>query len=327
MNDLLTRLAWRAVGSVVQVRPRARPAFADSDAAAAQPAPGLAPSMATAPASAATPFDTSASAPPDASAAVPRNRLLGGPLPQRASSRGDSAARVQRQRGAPGAVTADSASADAPCIATQDEPAAPRNASEHGALAAAIDRGTTDAVTVMATTPSVAPPDRALAMERTHDTNAYAIDEDGTDAADTASPDRRADSNEARRAAAQLARTAPAVAAVTTGMWETIRPPTAVGEPGSAADEAATHTIATRIGDARPFDEPRGGVHRSSATWPALTEPQLEAPAEPVVRVTIGRVEIRAMVPAAPATPRPTGREPRTLSLADYLSSRNGASP
>lgn len=48
-----------------------------------------------------------------------------------------------------------------------------------------------------------------------------------------------------------------------------------------------------------------------------------DAPAQPVIQVTIGRLEVRA-VQASPAPPVPRARQSPT-SLDDYLARRNGA--
>lgn len=56
---------------------------------------------------------------------------------------------------------------------------------------------------------------------------------------------------------------------------------------------------------------------------PPLTE-QRSSPAAPTIRVTIGRVEVRAVMPAQPA-PRPARHKPSpSLSLEDYLKQRDG---
>ena len=47
-------------------------------------------------------------------------------------------------------------------------------------------------------------------------------------------------------------------------------------------------------------------------------------PAAPVVRVTIGRVEVRAQFPAAPSAPAMRRSRALTLSLEDYLKQRSG---
>jgi hypothetical protein len=55
---------------------------------------------------------------------------------------------------------------------------------------------------------------------------------------------------------------------------------------------------------------------------PAATQASNANPSEPVVHVTIGRVEIRA-VPAPPAPKRAAPTKP-ALSLSDYLQRRGG---
>jgi hypothetical protein len=46
----------------------------------------------------------------------------------------------------------------------------------------------------------------------------------------------------------------------------------------------------------------------------------------PAIRITIGRVEVRAIMPASPAPASRPPAPPPTLSLADYLKQRNGGS-
>jgi hypothetical protein len=48
---------------------------------------------------------------------------------------------------------------------------------------------------------------------------------------------------------------------------------------------------------------------------------QHHPPVEPTIQVTIGRVEVRATLPASPRVARPTAPK---LSLDDYLKSRGG---
>jgi len=57
---------------------------------------------------------------------------------------------------------------------------------------------------------------------------------------------------------------------------------------------------------------------------PDVTQPRASEPAEPaVIRVTIGRIEVRATTPPLPAAPRTRPRGP-ALTLDDYLEQRNG---
>jgi hypothetical protein len=45
---------------------------------------------------------------------------------------------------------------------------------------------------------------------------------------------------------------------------------------------------------------------------------------EPVINVTIGRVEVRASAPAAPPKPKSKPKAPAVMSLDDYLNQRKG---
>lgn len=74
---------------------------------------------------------------------------------------------------------------------------------------------------------------------------------------------------------------------------------------------------------------PRSALREESAL-PGLAVPSPRAPsaetgtapaAEPVIRVTIGRIEVRAAAPAPPPAPAPRPAGPR-LSLEDYLRRR-----
>ena len=57
---------------------------------------------------------------------------------------------------------------------------------------------------------------------------------------------------------------------------------------------------------------------------PAKTQPRASEPAEPAaIRVTIGRIEVRATTPPLPAAPRTRPQGP-ALTLDDYLKQRNG---
>jgi hypothetical protein len=95
---------------------------------------------------------------------------------------------------------------------------------------------------------------------------------------------------------------------------------------------AAELAVPAPEGPAGQADRPQDGlpvvVTRREVPVPrpeqARATPELPRPVEPVVRVTIGRLEIRAVPDSAPAqTPR---RERRTQSLDDYLERRNQGS-
>jgi hypothetical protein len=68
---------------------------------------------------------------------------------------------------------------------------------------------------------------------------------------------------------------------------------------------------------ARPL-QPRAG--RLQPGWPAATQPP-EPAKPPTLQITIGRVEVKAMQPPAPAQPKRPGP---VLSLSDYLKQRSG---
>lgn len=66
----------------------------------------------------------------------------------------------------------------------------------------------------------------------------------------------------------------------------------------------------------------------STAPFSAVTVPLADAGARtaPTVHITIGRVEVRANIPASPPAPRPRAASQPTLSLGDYLKRGAGAS-
>jgi hypothetical protein len=59
------------------------------------------------------------------------------------------------------------------------------------------------------------------------------------------------------------------------------------------------------------------------AATPAVSLLQPSPKEPPAIHVTIGRVEVRAMMPAAQVKPPPERSAPK-MSLDDYLRSRNG---
>jgi hypothetical protein len=56
---------------------------------------------------------------------------------------------------------------------------------------------------------------------------------------------------------------------------------------------------------------------------PVMPEPVTGQTPAPSIRITIGRVDVRAMMPELPKR-RPTPERRPTLSLEDYLSQRSG---
>jgi hypothetical protein len=82
-------------------------------------------------------------------------------------------------------------------------------------------------------------------------------------------------------------------------------------------------TAAMEVAQSIPVSPPSPPSERPSPQIPPIPTPQI-APEQPqVIRVTIGRVDVRAEFPA-PATPSATRRSMApTLSLDDYLKERN----
>jgi hypothetical protein len=74
----------------------------------------------------------------------------------------------------------------------------------------------------------------------------------------------------------------------------------------------------------RPTDVPERETPHSDFAAPALTEPDTSREQSPTIKITIGRVEVRAVMPPAPA-PRPSPeRRGLALSLDEYLKRRSG---
>ncbi|MGN2250116.1 hypothetical protein ACFWZ1_08600 [Frateuria sp. GZRe14] len=71
--------------------------------------------------------------------------------------------------------------------------------------------------------------------------------------------------------------------------------------------------------------QPRGSRFDAARSRPELADSGRGGASEPVIHVSIGRLEVRAL-PAAPAS-RPRRDEPRPGSLDDYLRQRGKASP
>jgi hypothetical protein len=92
-------------------------------------------------------------------------------------------------------------------------------------------------------------------------------------------------------------------------------------EPAADVREAAPRiAITTRETARNSLGVPRRQL------GPAESRPYVSPPAEtaePTVRITIGRVDVRALVQPAPARPAPQAERPR-LSLEEYLRARNG---
>jgi hypothetical protein len=91
-----------------------------------------------------------------------------------------------------------------------------------------------------------------------------------------------------------------------------------------ATSPSIVQPVVERVIDQRekiaPPDRSRDG--RSTSAPTTANEAPPEPPAPPVIHVTIGRVEVRAT--PTPAAPRRAAHPTSTLSLEDYLRSRNG---
>ncbi|WP_347351791.1 hypothetical protein [Intrasporangium sp.] len=76
----------------------------------------------------------------------------------------------------------------------------------------------------------------------------------------------------------------------------------------------------------RPAGRTRPPAPRAAAATPAPTRADVAnrqpAESEPVVRITIGRVDVRAPAPPGPAARPPTGRPDRVMALDEYLELR-----
>jgi hypothetical protein len=75
-----------------------------------------------------------------------------------------------------------------------------------------------------------------------------------------------------------------------------------------------------------PSPDQERGSHLNRAA-PLPPAPEAEAPAAPTIKITIGRVDVRAMMPDQEA-PRPAPAARNTaLSLDEYLKRRSGGKP
>jgi hypothetical protein len=84
-------------------------------------------------------------------------------------------------------------------------------------------------------------------------------------------------------------------------------------------------------GEPQPQLLPRGPVpvrivaqpHLVPAVDPSMSTPAEAPPPAPIIRVSIGRIDVRAIMPPAPPAPRPKAARPSTgLSLEAYLKAR-----
>ena len=100
----------------------------------------------------------------------------------------------------------------------------------------------------------------------------------------------------------------------------------------SRSDESADVIISTETApeaSVRPLSRPlvrrslAAPIPRAPVLPPRDTSPRSPTTSEPMVRVTIGRIEVRAIMPPQPAK-RVAPEAPKALSLEDYLERRHG---
>jgi hypothetical protein len=90
---------------------------------------------------------------------------------------------------------------------------------------------------------------------------------------------------------------------------------TPANQPASVLPSPARIVVQPQVATRRPSPE----LSRAAARSATANEP-------PAIHVTIGRVEVRAiMEPAPPRFPAPPPAEPKKISLQEYLKQRNGA--
>lgn len=94
---------------------------------------------------------------------------------------------------------------------------------------------------------------------------------------------------------------------------------TSHSQPG--VQPVITRATARGVTDSFPRDSAHAPVAERTEKNSGQSVPE---PAAPVVRVTIGRVEVRAQFPAAPSAPATRRSRALTLSLEDYLKQRSG---
>ncbi|NTX40993.1 hypothetical protein HUA78_41850 [Myxococcus sp. CA033] len=91
----------------------------------------------------------------------------------------------------------------------------------------------------------------------------------------------------------------------------------------SAVGRARALSVALETSAPAPSARSSTGTTRQESAESPASRNTSQAPAEPVIQVTIGRIEVRAVTPAAPARSAPTRPSP-SPSLEEYLARRNG---
>ena len=101
----------------------------------------------------------------------------------------------------------------------------------------------------------------------------------------------------------------------------------AIKSDRSTVDQAPEQTqLAQQNGpvnkpEGSPNNYTRGAVYPD--TWPTQLREPIQPAQPPVIKITIGRIDVRAITPSIPA-PTPAEPQPRpVLSLEDYLKQRN----
>jgi len=292
MTDLLTRLASRAVGEGLHVRPRARPAFGGAEATDGDATPDLRRNSARAAAMLRDPRDDTAQAPHRDAAER-----------DAASEHGDARLEARADGGAePASDLADApGDARAPHMAPAPFEPPPR----------AVERD--------AQPPEPAP---SAALARTPSSDV--LDTEGEAHASARALVFASTVHPAARPGPRTPRAAAsAVPAMPGAQLADISTETPYADDALAESESA---FVPHVRTRAPGSESRAAV-RLGAAPQAHATPSHSAPREePIVHVTIGRVEIRASVPPAPASPRPAPVRPQPLSLNDYLAGRKGGS-
>lgn len=289
MTDLLTRLALRAVGEGQQVRPRTRPEFGGAEATDRDAAPRFGHEG---PRPAAMRHHDARQAPPR-DAAVRDARTARGD--GRFEARPDGVVLPAAERGV---------------IDVHEHARAPHGSPapfEPPPRAAEREAQSPEAATVVFTrTPDAGAVVREGQMPVRAEADVFA--------------------SAARPAARAGTRTRAAAEAVP-DMPHDPRPPGIAIEAARVDDDTPPDPDASFPAHVRaraPSGDSRTAVRLARGPRSPAAPVHAALREEPIVHVTIGRVEIRASVPAAPPAPRAAPPGPRRLSLDDYLASRKG---
>jgi hypothetical protein len=104
-------------------------------------------------------------------------------------------------------------------------------------------------------------------------------------------------------------------------VWFDVPQPKNITHPESVSDHARRSST-----PAMPVVQPRVTVYREPPVSTPSEGTAMPEPA-PTIKITIGRVDVRAMMPAAPAARPAPARPSPALSLDDYLKQRGGGRP